>query len=183
MCASKHTSKSFLQSVLQSIQAAQLPVLKFQQQFIRCWQVAAPMRPMSKVCMRLLAGEAPQREQLYHDIAAAQARLTAAQQRRTLAMKDLNRAEQELKRLRGLAKGSKATKQRLAEAAAAEAEWLARPGAAGTLAMVAGPLSKQVGRSRVCCYNACVCTPQPLAAAVLLEIACILFDNALAWQQ
>lgn len=91
-----------------------------------------------------LAGEAPQRERLYHDIAAAQARLTAAQQRRSLALKDLNRAKQELERLRGLAKGSKATKQRLADAAAAEADWLARPGAAGTLSMTAGPLSKQV---------------------------------------
>ncbi|WIA11474.1 hypothetical protein OEZ85_011588 [Tetradesmus obliquus] len=91
----------------------------------------------------IIDGEAPQRERLYHDIAAAQARLTAAQQRRSLALKDLNRAKQELERLRGLAKGSKATKQRLADAAAAEADWLARPGAAGTLSMIAGPLSKQ----------------------------------------
>jgi hypothetical protein len=97
------------------------------------------------------AGEAPQREQLYHDIAAAQARLTAAMQRRSLALKDLNRAKQELERPRGLAKGSKATKQRLAEAAAAEAEWLARPGAAGTLGMIAGPLSKQVGQAAAWC--------------------------------
>jgi hypothetical protein len=97
--------------------------------------------------MNATAGEAPQREQLYHDIAAAQARLTAAEQRRSLALKDLNRAKQELERLRGLAKGSKATKQRLGEAAAAEADCLARPGAAGTLGMTAGPLSKQVGKA------------------------------------
>jgi multidrug resistance efflux pump len=99
------------------------------------------------------AGEAPQREQLYHEIAAAQARVTAATQRRSLALKDLNRAKQELERLRSLAKGSKATKQRLAEAAAAEADWLARPGAAGTLGMIAGPLSKQVGRAAAWCSD------------------------------
>lgn len=91
------------------------------------------------------AGEAPQRQELYHRIATAQARLAAAQQRRNLAAKDLNRAKQELERLRVLAKGSKATKQRLVESAAAEAEWLARPGAAGILGITAGPLSKQVG--------------------------------------
>ncbi|KAF6264922.1 hypothetical protein COO60DRAFT_1183077 [Scenedesmus sp. NREL 46B-D3] len=91
----------------------------------------------------IIDGEAPQRQQLYHDIAAAQARLTAVQQRRSLALKDLNRAKQELERLRGLAKGSRASKLRLTEAAAAEAEWLTRPGAARTLGLTAGPLSKQ----------------------------------------
>jgi hypothetical protein len=126
------------------------------------------LRNVTYIASCMHAGEAPQREQLYHDIAAAQARLTAAQQRRSLALKDLNRAKQELERLRGLAKGSKATKQRLAEAAAAEAEWLARPGAAGTMGMIAGPLSKQVGWGAVK-HTGCsssMLAAQPAAAGV-----------------
>jgi len=92
------------------------------------------------------AAQQGQREQLYEVIAAAQAKLSAAERRRSLAVKDLNRSKQELERLRLLAKSSKATKQRLAESAAAEGNWQGLPGAAGILAMTAEPLSKQVKR-------------------------------------
>lgn len=72
-------------------------------------------------------------------------RLTTAQRRRDLATRGLNRARSELERLRATAKGSKATKQRLTDAAAAEANWVAaRPQAAALLAMTAGPLTQQV---------------------------------------
>lgn len=72
-------------------------------------------------------------------------RLDAAQRRRDLAQRDLVRAKGELDRLRGAAKASKAAKQRLADAAIAEANWLAaRPQAAALLAMTAGPLTPQV---------------------------------------
>lgn len=73
-----------------------------------------------------------------------QARLSAAERRRTLAAKDLSRSKQELERIRALAKAGKATKQRLVDAAAAEAEWLTKPGAAGIMAMTAGPLTRLV---------------------------------------
>ena len=91
-----------------------------------------------------LAGQQPLREELYHAIAAMQARLSAAERRRNLAAKDLNRSKQELERIRGLAKAGKATKQRLVDSAAAEAEWLTKPGANGIIAMTAGPLTRLV---------------------------------------
>eukprot|EP00775_Hariotina_reticulata_P013194 gene13194-13325_t len=91
----------------------------------------------------VLNAQQGQREHLYEAIAAAQARLSAAERRRNLAVKDLNRSKQELERLRMSAKSSKATKQRLAEAAAVELNWQGLPGAAGILAMTAGPLTKQ----------------------------------------
>eukprot|EP00879_Flechtneria_rotunda_P021644 GHRR01022813.1.p1 GENE.GHRR01022813.1~~GHRR01022813.1.p1 ORF type:complete len:250 (+),score=92.40 GHRR01022813.1:88-750(+) len=92
----------------------------------------------------VIGGQQARRQELYDAIAAAQARLTAAERRRTLAAKDLARAKQELDRVRGLAKDSKTTKQRLADAGAAEAAWAAKAGSAEVLGMTAGPLSTQV---------------------------------------
>lgn len=94
--------------------------------------------------MCCLAGQQPLREELYHAIAAMQARVSAAERRRNLAGKDLTRSKQELERIRGLAKVSRATKQRLADAAQAEADWMTKPGSTGILSMTAGPLSKLV---------------------------------------
>eukprot|EP00878_Enallax_costatus_P046757 GHUV01057037.1.p1 GENE.GHUV01057037.1~~GHUV01057037.1.p1 ORF type:complete len:254 (+),score=58.81 GHUV01057037.1:615-1376(+) len=94
----------------------------------------------------VIDGQQPLREELYHAIAAMQARLSAAERRRNLAAKDLNRSKQELERIRGLAKAGKATKQRLVDSAAAEAEWLTKPGASGIIAMTAGPLTRLVSR-------------------------------------
>lgn len=99
----------------------------------------------------LHAGQEQQRRRLYDAIAAAQARLVVALRRRNLATRDLNRARNELERLRVTAKGSKATKQRLTDAATAEANWVAaRPQAAALLAMTAGPLTQQVCAGMVC---------------------------------
>lgn len=93
----------------------------------------------------LAAGRQHERQRLYDATAAAQCQLDAAQRRRDLAVRDLNRAKSELERLRCSAKASKATKQRLSDAATAEANWVAaRPNAAALLAMTAGPLTPQV---------------------------------------
>lgn len=93
----------------------------------------------------LAAGRQHERQRLYDATAAAQCQLDAAQRRRDLAVRDLNRAKSELERLRCSAKASKATKQRLSDAATAEANWVAaRPNAAALLAMTAGPLTTQV---------------------------------------
>jgi uncharacterized protein (DUF2236 family) len=95
--------------------------------------------------MHAPVGRGQQRQELYDAIAAAQTRLDAAHRRRDLATRDLARAKAELERLRGSAKASKAAKQRLADAATAEANWLAaRPSAATLLAVTAGPLTQQV---------------------------------------
>lgn len=91
------------------------------------------------------SGRQQQRQQLYGSIAAAQTRLDAAQRRRDLAAADLSRARAELERLQGSIKASKATKQRLADAATAEANWVAaHPQVAALLARTAGPLTPQV---------------------------------------
>lgn len=96
-------------------------------------------------CISTSTGRQQQRQDLYDAIAAAQTRLDAAQRRRDLAVRDLTRAKSELERLRSSAKASKATKQRLTDAATAEANWLAaRPHAAALLGMAAGPLTQQV---------------------------------------
>jgi hypothetical protein len=90
-------------------------------------------------------GREQQRQDLHNAIAAAQKRLDAAHRRRDLATRDLARAKAELERLSSSAKASKAAKQRLADAATAEANWLAaRPQAATLLALTAGPLTHQV---------------------------------------
>lgn len=101
---------------------------------------------LTVVCLMYNAvGREQQRQDLYNAIAAAQTRLDAAHRQRDLATRDLARAKAELERLRGSAKASKAAKQRLADAAAAEANWLAaRPQAATLLALTAGPLTQQV---------------------------------------
>jgi hypothetical protein len=114
------------------------------QQLLSCCDHAT-MCVTSAQTIFLHAGQEQQRRRLYDAIAAAQTRLTAAQRRRDLATRDLNRARSELERLRATAKGSKATKQRLTDAATAEANWVAaRPQAAALLAMTAGPLTQQV---------------------------------------
>lgn len=92
----------------------------------------------------VISGREQQRQDLYDQIAAAQVQLDAAQRRRDLARRDLARAKAELERLRGSTKASKVAKQRLSDAATAEANWLAaRPQAAALLAMAAGPLTDQ----------------------------------------
>lgn len=99
------------------------------------------------------AGGQQQRQELYDAIAAAQKRLEAAQRRRGLAARDLTRAKTELERLKASTKASKAAKQRLTDAATAEADWVAaRPHAPTLLAMAAGPLTPEVRHA----YAACV---------------------------
>lgn len=108
-------------------------------------------------CVLTTTGHQQERQQLYDAIAAAQSRLHAAQRRRDLAVRDLHRAKTELERLRAGAKASKSTKQRLGDAAAAEANWVAaRPHPAALLAMTAGPLTTQVSSNdSLCDWDSC----------------------------
>lgn len=114
-----------------------------------CIHFTTPKHSQLVCAAPVVPGRQEQREQLYHAIAAAQARLATAQRRRDLAVKDLARAKSDLERCREAAKGSKATRQRLLDGAAAEANWLAaRPHAATLLTMTAGPMSTEVSSSR-----------------------------------
>ncbi|KAF8070888.1 hypothetical protein HT031_000969 [Scenedesmus sp. PABB004] len=105
----------------------------------RAAQAAAARAARAEV----IDGQAAERACAHRAIAAAQARLAAAERRRAVGARDLARARQELAHVHALARASRAAKARQAEAAAAEAEWAAKPGAAGMLSMVAEPLSKQ----------------------------------------
>jgi hypothetical protein len=103
------------------------------------------------------SGGQQHRQDLYDAIAAAQKRLEAAQRRRGLAGRDLTRAKTELERLKASTKASKAAKQRLTDAATAEANWVAaRPHAPTLLAMAAGPLTPDVRQA----YHHDVCVAQ-----------------------
>jgi hypothetical protein len=112
----------------------------------------------SCICCTPIDGQ-QQRQELYHAIAAAQKKLEAAQRRRGLAARDLTRAKTELDRLKASTKASKAAKQRLTDAATAEANWVAaRPHAPTLLAMAAGPLTPEVRQAyivRVALYAHC----------------------------
>ncbi len=83
------------------------------------------------------------RQQLHDAATVAFKRLDAVQQRRQHVWRDLERARDRLEGLRCQTKTTRAAKQRIADAAAAESDWVAQPGAVAALAIVAGPLAPQ----------------------------------------
>eukprot|EP00877_Chromochloris_zofingiensis_P008428 jgi/Chrzof1/3839/Cz13g10200.t1 len=103
----------------------------------------AERQAVKKARAHIIDGDLPVREDLHKRIAAAQYDLSKIKHKADLAQRDLSMAKQELERIRGLSKSSKATKQRLQDAVTSEHDWCSRPGMAAILQMTVGPLTQQ----------------------------------------